>query len=120
MKDLQLYNTPHGRGWTFIVGEYRGKGAWRAHGKIFTHSQAHRQQFQNRSKADKNENRDCDHITFQSSQIDCKKDHPTVSINTVDPTLDKGFKLVKESHLLVLWYNTNEVSKAKLLPKEWG
>lgn len=121
VSSLAAYPTHKGLGWVILLGADHGKGAWRCHTKLYTHSAAYRRRFQDASKFKK-------HITSHESgarldqvaHITCKKYHPLVLENTVTADLDAGFATIKSSQLVVLWNSRDECAIAKMLPKQWG
>jgi hypothetical protein len=103
VSSLADYQTHKGLGWVILLRADNGKGAWRCHTKLYTHSAAYRRQFQDARKFKK-------HITSHESgarldqvaHITCKKDHPLVLENTVTTYLDASFATTKSSQLVVL------------------
>jgi hypothetical protein len=118
---LNPYETHRGRGWTITVGADHGKGAWRCHTKINTHSPAHQRRFQNLSRFEKRTGHgDCGFRVANTANITCKKDHPDVIRNTVAKKLDDGYATIKNSQLVVIWNSKEEKSVANVMPKLWG
>jgi hypothetical protein len=81
-----------------LLSANHGKGAWRCHAKLYTHSVSYKQRFQDASKFGK-------HISAHESgaQLDqvahiaCKNDHPDVLENSVAADLNKGFAKIKKT-----------------------
>jgi hypothetical protein len=101
---LVAYNTHRGRGWNITIGADHGKGAWRCHTKINTHSPAFQRRYQNQTKFEKRTTHGVNGFrVVQAAHITCKKDHPTVIQNKVAKKLDEGYPCIKRSQLVVVW-----------------
>jgi hypothetical protein len=118
---LTHYPTACGVGWNVIVGADHGLGAWRCHTKIMNHSAEYQRHFQDQTKHEKRRSHsESGYHTCQSANVMCKKDAPAVLEETVARTLNAGWKIIKDSQLVVLWNTKKECAVAKMVLKIWG
>jgi hypothetical protein len=108
------YNTHLGHGWNITIGADRGKGAWRWHTKINTHSPAYQRRFQSQLKSTKlrTPGKSGFRVT-QLCDITCKKDHPNVTINTVAKNIDDGFATIIKRQIVGVWNSADELCSSQ-------